>query len=125
MDLFANIGKAVLIQSLGLQKNYTETASESINVIDHDNNTCHNCKYCDIINSFDTDSDTYKAAQVICESCPHKVLTTKTVYKKIYHNEKNRYGYKPRLNCCYCSISIIQINLVLFVMSIHYNWLKN
>lgn len=39
MDLFANIGKAVLIQSLGLQKNYTETASESINVIDHDNNT--------------------------------------------------------------------------------------
>ena len=93
MDLFANIGKAVLIQSLGLQKNYTETASESINVIDHDNNTCHNCKYCDIINSFDTDSDTYKAAQVICESCPHKVLTTKTVYKKIYINDKNRYGY--------------------------------
>ena len=97
VDLFANIGKAVLIQSLGLQKNYTETASESINVIDHDNNTCHNCKYCDIINSFDTDSDTYKAAQVICESCPHKVLTTKTVYKKIYHNEKNRYGYRPML----------------------------
>lgn len=97
VDLFANIGKAVLIQSLGLQKNYTETASESINVIDHDNNTCHNCKYCDIINSFNTNSDAYKAAQVICESCPHKVLTTKTVYKKIYHNEKNRYGYKPRL----------------------------
>ena len=82
MDLFANIGKAVLIQSLGLQKNYTETASESINVIDHDNNTCHNCKYCDIINSFDTDSDTYKAAQVMLKVVHIKFLLQRPYIKR-------------------------------------------
>lgn len=32
-----------------------------------------------------------------CNNCPHRILTTKNVTKKIYHNEKNRYGYRPML----------------------------
>ena len=97
MELFANIGKAVLIQSLGLQKNYTEVASDTINVIDYDTPSCRECKCCAIIKSFEPDSQAYISASEICESCPKKTLTQQTVYKKVYHNEKNKYGYKPRL----------------------------
>ena len=97
LELFANIGKAVLIQSLGLQKNYTEVASDTINVIDYDTPACRECKCCAIIKSFEPDSQAYISASEICENCPKKTLTQQTVYKKIYHNEKNRYGYKPRL----------------------------
>lgn len=97
MDNFANIGKAVLLQSLGLQKNYIEVAEGCVDIIDYDTPACTDCKYRALIESFTPDSSVYQAAQTICQNCPNKTITQKTVYKKIYHNEKNRYGYKPRL----------------------------
>lgn len=97
LDNFANIGKAVLIQALGLQKNYAEVVENTIDVIDYNTPACAECKQCAIINSFSADSEVYAAAASVCCNCPNKTLTTETTYKKIYHNEKNRYGYKPRL----------------------------
>ena len=37
LDNFANIGKAVLIQSIGLQKNYIEVKESETSVIDYNN----------------------------------------------------------------------------------------
>lgn len=97
LDKFANIGKAVLVQSLGLQKNYTEQIEEETEIIDYNNTACQDCKYRALINSFKPGCEAYNNATAICAACPKKQITTQVVYKKIYHNEKNKYGYKPRL----------------------------
>lgn len=97
MDNFANIGKAAIIQSLGFQKNYTEVIESTEDVIDYTNTACQTCKYRSVINSFDKNSKPYADACAACASCPHKALIQKNVYKKIYHNERNRYGYRPML----------------------------
>lgn len=97
LDNFTNIGKAVLIQSLGVQDNYSESVESTIDVIDYNNSECSNCKYKALIQNFDQNSDIYKNAASMCHNCPHKMFTQKTVIKKIYHNEKNRYGYRPML----------------------------
>lgn len=97
LDNFANIGKAAIIQSLGFQKNYTEVIESTEDVIDYTNTACQTCKYRSVINSFDKNSKPYADACAACASCPHKALIQKNVYKKIYHNERNRYGYRPML----------------------------
>lgn len=97
LELFANIGKAVLVQSLGLQKNYTEVASDTVEVIDYDTPQCRECKCCAVMKSFKPGSEAYIAASKICEGCTKKTIATQIVYKKVYHNEKNKYGYRPRL----------------------------
>ena len=45
MDNFANIGKAAIIQSLGIQKNYTEVIETTVDAIDYSNTACSTCKY--------------------------------------------------------------------------------
>ena len=75
---FASIGKSTLIQSIGIQANYKE---EVTTVIDKQNSGCSDC-----IHSFDSSGS-------FCKDCPSKCY----VIKKIYHNEKNIYGAKPRL----------------------------
>lgn len=97
MDNFTNIGKAVLIQALGIQKNYTTIVEKTIEVVDYSNPVCSTCKYKEIINTFDKNSDMYKTASTYCNNCPNKKLTIQDVTKKVYHNEKNRYGYRPML----------------------------
>lgn len=97
MDNFANIGKAVLIQALGIQKNYTEIIEDYVDVIDHSNTCCQNCKFRAIIENFDNSSDLYKQAMKNCLSCTNHTIKQQTITKKIYHNEKNQYGYRPML----------------------------
>ncbi len=97
MDNFTNIGKAVLIQALGIQKNYTTIIENTVEVVDYSNPSCSSCKYKAIIENFDKDADMYKTASTYCADCPNKLLTTQNVTKKVYHNEKNRYGYRPML----------------------------
>lgn len=97
MDNFTNIGKAVLIQALGIQKNYTEITESYVDVIDYSNPACNGCKCKAILDSFDAESNPYKNAVTICSNCPNRTYTQKTISKKIYHNEKNRYGYRPML----------------------------
>lgn len=99
LNNFANIGKSVLIQSIGLQKNYSEIEESTTEVIDYSNTECMNCKWNAIIHNFEPSSEIYKTAMNACISCSKKTVTQQTVYKKVYHNEKNRYGYKPMLKC--------------------------
>lgn len=97
LDSFANIGKAVLTQAMGLQKNYSEVVEETIDIIDYNSTACSSCKHCALIKSFAPDSEPYATAVSACADCPNKTFTSQTITKKIYHNEKNRFGYKPRL----------------------------
>lgn len=97
MDNFANIGKAILIQALGLQKNYHEIIETTSEIIDYNNSACEDCKWKEYINTFNKGSDIYTQAANMCNNCPHKKVTTTNTYKKIYHNEKNKFGYKPTL----------------------------
>ena len=50
--IHANIGKAVLIQSIGLQKNYIEVKESETSVIDYNNAACTDCKYKAFIKAF-------------------------------------------------------------------------
>lgn len=78
MRSFANVGKALLIQAVGIQDNYIEEVTD---VIDTEKSGCSDCPH-----SFYPDKEA-------CSMCEHKCYLT----KKIYHNEKNKYGTKNRL----------------------------
>ena len=95
MDNFANIGKAAIIQSLGIQKNYTEVIETTVDAIDYSNTACSTCKYKAIINTFDENSKPYADACASCASCPHKTLIpvsythlSLTILLFHYHNEE-------------------------------------
>lgn len=97
MDKFANIGKIVLIPALGIQKNYSEVVTKEVQAIDYTNTRCSGCINKAIVSAFPANSSKYKESCNNCNNCPYKSFTTKIVNETIYHNEKNRYGYKPML----------------------------
>lgn len=97
MNLFTNVGKAVLYQALGLQKNYSEVIESTQEIIDYNNIYCTNCKQCAIIHSFPSTSSIFTTAMNTCAACEHRTTMLQNTYKKVYYNEKNKYGYKPRL----------------------------
>lgn len=77
MKQFANIGKAVLIRALGIQKNYKETVLEETQFTSH----CDTCQ-------------AHKLGyHIACASCPYHSTTKKICYV----NERNQFGYQPRL----------------------------
>ena len=76
MDNFTNIGKAVLIQALGIQQNYTTIIDSSVEVTDYSNDNCSTCKYKAIIESFSSDNDIYKMAIDNCSKEHNKSTIT-------------------------------------------------
>lgn len=97
MDKFANIGKIVIVPALGIQKNYSETRSVEVPTLDFTNTRCSNCINKSVINAFPKSSTKYQQACDNCNSCPYKSFTNQIVTETVYHNEKNKYGYKPML----------------------------
>jgi len=94
---FANIGKNVLLQMLGLQKNYHEDIMGTRQVIDQDATGCSSCPY-------------QKQAKLLgincqeqCENCSKRKYKEENIVKRVYFNEYNKYGnaygYHPRLKC--------------------------
>lgn len=116
MNTFGKIGNAVLIRALGLQKNYTEVVDTTIEIIDEELSGCSSCYYGQIKAAFSSNKELYQMALSQCESCPHKCMKKETIYKKIYHNEKNQYGYQPRLK-----INAIKLLLAYHMMDINQN----
>ena len=90
MNLFTNIGKAVLYQALGLQKNYSEVIESTQEITDYSNIHCSNCKQCALIHSFPSTSPVYTTAINTCTTCEHRTTTLQNTYKKVYYNEKNK-----------------------------------
>lgn len=78
MQNFASVGKAMLIQAVGIQSNYTE---EVTTMIDREKSGCDSCPF------------SFYESGTNCINCTLKCYVT----KKIYVNEKNKYGSKPRL----------------------------
>lgn len=97
MSPFAKIGKTSLKQLLGLQKNWTETIEDSREVIDIDASGCEACKWYKIKSVTRPDEPMYSVCESTCANCPCRKMKTEYTYKQVYHNEKNRYGYKPVL----------------------------
>lgn len=91
---FANIGNALLIKALGVQANYKENTV----VLNEKNTGCYSCKNYIMLHAANNDStvDAEKIKNTClskCESCNKKVYCQRIVY----HNERNKYGYLPRL----------------------------
>ena len=97
MKAFANVGKAALTKALGLQKNYSEVIESSNEVIDIVASGCETCKWNIIKSVTRADEALYNECQSACASCPSRCMTKEYTYRRVYHNEKNRYGYQPRL----------------------------
>lgn len=97
MRNFANIGKSVLTKALGLQKNYVEIVDKVIEIVDEEKSGCANCKWYKLKSVIDENDDLHKSCVEACENCPNRCMKTQNIYKKVYHNEKNMYGYLPRL----------------------------
>ena len=94
---FCSIGKAVLTKALGLQQNYREVIESEREVIDTEASGCESCRWHKIKTVTRPDEELYAECESACASCPYKVMKTEITYKRVYHNEKNRYGYQPRL----------------------------
>lgn len=91
---FANIGKAMLVQMLGLQKNYKEEVVDTVQELDEELSGCYSCityKY----SKFSSGFCDHRCTE--CSNCKKKVYKEKKIYKRIYVNEFNRFGYKCRL----------------------------
>lgn len=108
MKQFFNIGKTVLNRAIGLQKNHSKTNFETISVVDEAASGCNKCKTKLLAKMYNEDSSERLELLSKCGSCPHKVMKESIIEKKIYVNDKNRYGYQPRLK-----INAIKLLLVL------------
>lgn len=108
MKQFFNIGKTVLHRAIGLQENHTKINTEIIDTIDEIASGCNTCKHKILADMYEQNSLEYKNLKAMCETCPHKVIKQVIVESKSYINEKNRYGYQPRLK-----INAIKLLLVL------------
>lgn len=75
---YASIGKAIIIQAVGIQRNYSENVTIEI---DKEKTGCNSCPYAEFPNAEN------------CAVCEKRCFIT----EKKYINEKNKYGTKNRL----------------------------
>ena len=75
---YASIGKAIIIQAVGIQRNYSENVTIKI---DKEKTGCISCPYAEFPNAEK------------CAVCEKRCFIT----EKKYINEKNKYGTKNRL----------------------------
>ena len=96
MERFASIGKLVLKNAIGLQKNRKEIEYVEISKLDEKASGCFECPtfslkqfYCHQPNHPELIEVEYK-----CANCPHRVTTVCTEERLRYINDKNKYGTK-------------------------------
>lgn len=94
---FSRIGKGVLSRCIGLQKNYKETIKTGVEKIDEVQSGCFSCpiyklKQELLLLGF---PDEVLKLDEMCHTCSSAVWQQQ--YTVQYSNEKNRYGYQPRL----------------------------
>lgn len=99
MKAFCNVGKTVLSKALGLQKNYSEVLERAYEVLDEDASGCGTCKWHALRTVTHDGEELFAECERACASCPHRVMKVEYTYSRVYHNERNRCGYKPRLKC--------------------------
>lgn len=129
MMTFCNVGKAVLTKTLGLQKNYSETIESSYEVIDTEASGCESCKWHKIKSVTKPSEELYAECEKACASCPHRCMKTEYTYQKIYHNEKNRFGYQPTLKTnaikLFLAYHFLNVDSIGFIKNVNLQELAN
>lgn len=94
---FSRIGKGVLSRCIGLQKNHKEIIKTGVEKIDEAQSGCFNCPIHRLkqeLHLLDLPGEVSKLDEM-CHTCSTAVWQQQ--YTIQYRNEKNRYGYQPRL----------------------------
>lgn len=96
MEQYASIGKLVLKNAIGLQRNRKEISYETVTQLDEQASGCFECPYYSQKKFYEHDqnSNEYLAACSACLQCKHRFEKQVVVEKVKYINESNRYASK-------------------------------
>lgn len=95
---YARIGKSPMIKAIGLQKNHKEIIYTETKKLDCEASGCFSCVNHTQLELGDIfDKEAQLKALDHCKNCPNAKYTTVYDEKTIYVNEKNKFGYQPRL----------------------------
>lgn len=101
---YARIGRAPLVKSVGLQGNHK--IYEETNVLDRSRSGCFVCPNYKYIEFEEYMPEEIRIkAHCQCDTCPHREY--KTVVKEKYVNEKNVFGYSPRLKAIAIKVLVL------------------
>lgn len=95
---YARIGKSPMIKAIGLQKNHKQITYTETQKLDCEASGCFSClnfaqlELGDII-----DKEAQAQALERCKNCPKAKFYTTYEETSVYINEKNKFGYQPRL----------------------------
>lgn len=96
--MYGRIGKAPLIRAIGIQKNHKEVVYTETRELDRIATGCFSCANYKNIEFFEyMPAEIQEAAQCRCNNCPYATYKTVTHETYKYVNEKNRFGFSPRL----------------------------
>lgn len=98
LSKYARIGKAPIIKAIGVQKNHKKLVYKERLELDVNASGCFSCpnyKYVDFKEYMP--EKIQKICKDTCDKCPNAVYKTVVEESTSYINEKNRYGYAPRL----------------------------
>lgn len=99
LNQFARIGKGVISKCIGLQKNYTESFTKNIEILNEQKSMCENCPVHSLKRDLRSVGLTKEASQIHekCRECSSSVWEPSYTIHTRYINEKNRYGYQLTL----------------------------
>ena len=105
---YARIGKSPIIKAIGVQKNHTETLFLEHQELDVVASGCFSCPYYKYVEFKEYMPEEVKnICKQKCGNCPKAVYKTVTTTSVRYINEKNRYGYAPRLKAIAIKLLLI------------------
>ena len=108
LSKYARIGKAPIIKAIGVQKNHKKTVYTERQELDVNASGCFSCpnyKYAEFKEYMP--EEIQKRCSEICNKCPHAVYKTVLEESTCYVNEKNRFGYAPRLKAIAIKLLLI------------------
>ena len=96
MEQYASIGKLVLKNAIGLQRNRKEIEYVKTSKLDEKASGCFECPHFSMKQFYKNqpDSPAYIDLQYKCATCPHRVEKECIEQKVRYINENNKYGTK-------------------------------
>ena len=98
LSKYGRIGKAPFIKAIGIQENYKKIVYTESKELDRNESGCFSCENYKQIEFLEyLPKECQEKACQNCKNCPRAVYKTVTKESYQYVNEKNMYGYKPRL----------------------------
>ncbi|MBQ3512334.1 MAG: hypothetical protein IJA32_00845, partial [Lachnospiraceae bacterium] len=108
LSKYGRIGKAPFIKAIGIQENYKKIVYTEVQELDRKESGCFSCENYKQIEFLEyLPKECQEKACQNCKDCPHAVYKTVTKESYQYVNEKNMYGYKPRLKAIALKLMLI------------------